>query len=86
MVTFTVKGGGMPRSRQRQRAARQWQTTTVALLPQRRAKARTSRPARQAKLIHQAFVNLPAAPGEYKDADADPIMIDFWLTGAKVKG
>src|SRR4029450_7813524 len=24
--------------------------------------------------------------GEYKDADADPIMIDFWLTGAKLKG
>jgi hypothetical protein len=24
--------------------------------------------------------------GEYKGADADPIMIDFWLTGAKLKG
>ncbi|MDQ2976647.1 MAG: hypothetical protein M3R69_14725 [Acidobacteriota bacterium] len=24
--------------------------------------------------------------GEYKDADADPIMIDFWLTNAKLKG
>ncbi len=24
--------------------------------------------------------------GEYKDADADPIMIDFWLSNAKLKG
>jgi hypothetical protein len=24
--------------------------------------------------------------GEYKDAEADPIMIDFWLTNAKLKG
>ena len=24
--------------------------------------------------------------GEYKGEDADPIMIDFWLTGAKLKG
>lgn len=24
--------------------------------------------------------------GEYKGADADPIMIDFWLSGAKLKG
>ncbi len=24
--------------------------------------------------------------GEYKDADADPIMIDFWLSKAKLKG
>ncbi len=24
--------------------------------------------------------------GEYKDADADPIMIDFWLANAKLQG
>ena len=24
--------------------------------------------------------------GEYKGADADPIMIDFWLSNAKLKG
>ena len=24
--------------------------------------------------------------GEYKDAEADPIMIDFWLSNAKLKG
>ena len=24
--------------------------------------------------------------GEYKAEDADPIMIDFWLTGAKLQG
>lgn len=78
MVTFTVKGGG------------------DAAKPTTTNSGQTMAPPREGKDFPASAggdVN-PAKPlltysrpkGEYKDADADPIMIDFWLSGAKLKG
>lgn len=78
MVKFTVKGGGdasMP-------------TTTNSgqtMAPPREGK---DFPASTAGDVNPSkpLLTYSRPKGEYKGADADPIMIDFWLTGAKLKG
>jgi hypothetical protein len=78
MVKFTVKGGGdasMP-------------TTTnngQTMAPPREGK---NFPASSAGDVNSSkpLLTYSRPKGEYKDADADPIMIDFWLTGGKLKG
>jgi hypothetical protein len=76
MVTFDVQGAG---------DARQPTTTgsgqTMA----------DNRPANSSPLSTEVDASKPLLTysrpkGEYKGADADPIMIDFWLTNAKLKG
>jgi hypothetical protein len=81
MVEFTVKGGG------------------DALKPTTTKDGQTMAsptPAREGKdMAKSSGGNVdPAKPlltysrpkGEYKDQDADPIMIDFWLSNAKLQG
>jgi len=79
MVTFTVKGGGD--------AAKPTTTNNGQTMatPPREGK---DFPASTAGDVNPSkpLLTYSRPKGEYKGADADPIMIDFWLTGAKLKG
>jgi hypothetical protein len=87
IVMFTVKGGGD--------AAKPTTTNNGQTMANNNSSPSPS-PAREGKDMAASTGGDvdPAKPlltysrpkGEYKDADADPIMIDFWLTGAKLKG
>lgn len=78
MVKFTVKGGGDPAK----------PTTTSS--GQMMAPAREGKdfPPSTAGEVNPSkpLLTYSRPKGEYKGADADPIMIDFWLSGAKLKG
>ena len=78
MVKFTVKGGGDASK----------PTTTNSgqtMAPPREGK---DFPASTAGDVNPSkpLLTYSRPKGEYKGADADPIMIDFWLTGAKLNG
>jgi hypothetical protein len=87
MVMFTVKGGGD--------AAKPTTTNTGQTMANNNSSP-TPTAAREGKDMASSTAGDvdPAKPlltysrpkGEYKGADADPIMIDFWLTNAKLKG
>jgi hypothetical protein len=87
MVEFTVKGGGD--------VAKPTTTNTGQTMANNNSSA-APKPAREGKDMASSNAGAldPAKPlltysrpkGEYKAEDADPIMIDFWLTGAKLKG
>jgi len=87
MVTFTVKGGGD--------AAKPTTTNSGQTLANNNSSPTTTAPregkdfpASSAGEVDSAkpLLTYSRPKGEYKDADADPIMIDFWLTGAKLMG
>lgn len=87
MVTFTVKGGGD--------AAKPTTTNSGQTMANNNSSPATTAsregkdfPASTAGEVDSAkpLLTYSRPKGEYKDADADPIMIDFWLTGAKLKG
>jgi hypothetical protein len=89
MVTFTVKGGGD--------ASKPTTTNSGQTVANNNAKPAASPQApREGKDMATSTGGDvdPAKPlltysrpkGEYKGADADPIMIDFWLSNAKLKG
>ena len=78
MVKFTVKGGGDASK----------PTTTNSgqtMAPPREGK---DFPASTAGDVNPSkpLLTYSRPKGEYKGADTDPIMIDFWLTSAKLKG
>ena len=87
IVSFTVKGGG---------DASKPTTTNSGQTMANNNSAATPSPAREGKDMNASKGGEadPAKPlltysrpkGEYKDAEADPIMIDFWLSNAKLKG
>ena len=78
MVTFTVKGGGDSSK----------PTTTNSGQTMAPAGEGKDFPASTAGDVNSSkpLLTYSRPKGEYKGADADPIMIDFWLTGAKLKG
>ena len=86
MVTFTVKGGGD--------AAKPTTTNSGQTMANNNSSPATTTP-REGKDFPAStagevdstkpLLTYSRPKGEYKDADADPIMIDFWLTGAKLK-
>jgi hypothetical protein len=91
MVEFTVKGGGDPRQ----------PTTTdsgdkMANPSPKPASPTNPAPAREGKDFASSqsgdvdrakpLLTYSRPKGEYKGADADPIMIDFWLLNAKLQG
>ncbi len=87
MVAFTVKGGGDASK----------PTTTNSGQTMANNNSGASQPAtREGKDVSASTAGEvdPSKPlltysrpkGEYKGEDSDPIMIDFWLTGAKLKG
>jgi len=87
MVTFTVKGGGD--------AAKPTTTNSGQTVANNNSSPATTAP-REGKDFPSStagevdsakpLLTYSRPKGEYKDADADPIMIDFWLIGAKLKG
>ncbi|MGH9873128.1 MAG: hypothetical protein ACRD9S_11790 [Pyrinomonadaceae bacterium] len=87
LVTFTVKGGGD--------AAKPTTTNSGQTMANNNSSPATTAP-REGKDYPSStagevdatkpLLTYSRPKGEYKDADADPIMIDFWLTGAKLKG
>lgn len=88
MVTFTVKGGGDPTkpttTNSGQTVASPSPSASPATLP-REGKdyaASTAGDVDPAKPL----LTYSRPKGEYKGEDADPIMIDFWLAGAKLRG
>jgi hypothetical protein len=87
MVMFTVKGGGD--------AAKPTTTNTGQTMANNNSSPTTPTPREGKDMASSNAGDVdPAKPlltysrpkGEYKGADADPIMIDFWLTNAKLKG
>ena len=91
MVTFTVKGGG---DATKPTTTNSGQTLASPAKPAASASA-SATPAREGKdyAPSQAGAVDPAKPlltysrpkGEYKGEDADPIMIDFWLSNGKLQ-
>ncbi|MEP6742995.1 MAG: hypothetical protein ABJB61_10895 [bacterium] len=87
MVEFTVKGGGD--------AAKPTTTNTGQTMANNNSST-TPKPAREGKDVASSnageldatkpLLTYSRPKGEYKAEDADPIMIDFWLTGGKLKG
>ena len=87
MVEFTVKGGG---------DASKPTTTNTGQTMANNNSSITPKPTREGKDVASSNAGEvdPAKPlltysrpkGEYKAEEADPIMIDFWLTGVKLKG
>jgi hypothetical protein len=82
MLSFSVMGGGD--------ASKPTTTNTGQTMANN-----NSQPAREGKDMPNAkggdvdpgkpLLTYSRPKGEYKDADADPIMIDFWLSNAKLK-
>jgi hypothetical protein len=87
MVSFTVKGGG---------DATKPTTTNSGQTMANNNSASSSQAAREGKDMPSSkggevdstkpLLTYSRPKGEYKGADADPIMIDFWLSNAKLKG
>jgi hypothetical protein len=86
MVRFTVRNGGGDRTKP---------TVTNSGQPMADAAANANTPAEGKEMKESTAGNVdPKKPlltysrpkGEYKFADADPIMIDFWLINAKLTG
>lgn len=87
LATFTVKGGGD--------AAKPTTTNTGQTMANNNSSPTPTTPREGKDMASSTAGNVdPMKPlltysrpkGEYKGADADPIMIDFWLTNAKLKG
>ena len=87
MVTFTVKGGGdasKPTTTNSGQTVANNNSSPATTAP-REGKDYPSSTAGEVDAT-KPLLTYSRPKGEYKDADADPIMIDFWLTGAKLKG
>ncbi len=81
MVTFTVKGGGD--------AAQTTTTNTGQTMANNNAGDEgKDKPANPAGDVdpNRPLLTYSRPKGEYKGSEADPIMIDFWLTNARLKG
>ncbi|MET0649701.1 MAG: hypothetical protein ABW208_24065 [Pyrinomonadaceae bacterium] len=101
MVSFTVKGGGDP-SRPTTTAGGQKMADNANANAARPAASPSASPAASATpgpegkdmppstagAVDRAkpLLTYSRPKGEYKGADADPIMIDFWLSNAKLQG
>jgi hypothetical protein len=93
MVAFTVKGGG---DASKPTTTNSGQTMANNNSGANNNSSPTTAPPREGKDVSPSIAGEvdPAKPlltysrpkGEYKGDDADPIMIDFWLSGAKLKG
>src|ERR1044072_8169343 len=83
MVTFTVKGGG---DASKPTTTSSGQTlASPGATPAREGKDSPASTAGDVDAT-KPLLTYSRPKGEYKAEDADPIMIDFWLTGAKLQG
>jgi hypothetical protein len=97
MVTFNVKGGGNASKPTTTNTGQVMSNNNAAKTGNANATPNASpQPTREGKdmAASQAFdvdakkplLTYSRPKGEYKDADTDAVMIDFWLTGAKLQG
>jgi hypothetical protein len=102
MVTFTVKGGGDPakptttNSGQVMSSNANTSANTRPTMPANANAAATPAPTREGKDVapgtasdvdaKKPLLTYSRPKGEYKGADAEAIMIDFWLANAKLQG
>ena len=88
IVTFTVKAGGDPSKPTTTNTARSWRRRRVRLrtrVPRPLPKARTSPQAQPAMSIFtKPLLTYSRPKGDYAGAEADPIMVDFWVTNGKI--
>ncbi|HKR59397.1 MAG TPA: hypothetical protein VJS64_06650 [Pyrinomonadaceae bacterium] len=89
MVSFTVKGGGdagkPTTTNSGQTMANNNSAANPSPSPTREGKDMSASKGGEADPT-KPLLTYSRPKGEYKDAEADPIMIDFWLTNAKLKG
>jgi hypothetical protein len=95
MVTFTVKGGG-DASKPTTTGNGQVMADNKSNANAGNANANTAAPPREGKDVGQSaagdvdakkpLLTYSRPKGEYKGADAEAIMIDFWLSNAKLQG
>src|ERR1041385_3969917 len=89
MVTFTVKGGGdaakPTTTNSGQTMANNNSAGSPSPKPTREGKDMASSSAGELDAT-KPLLTYSRPKGEYKAEDADPIMIDFWLSGAKLQG
>ncbi len=83
MVTFTMKGGGDASKPTTTSSGQTVASPTTT--PAREGKDFPSSTAGEVDAT-KPLLTYSRPKGEYKGEDADPIMIDFWLTGAKLQG
>lgn len=84
MVKFTVKEGGADTTKPATTANGQTMSNAnTAATPEGKEMKETTAGAVDAK---KPLLTYSRPKGEYKDADADAIMIDFWLANAKLTG
>jgi hypothetical protein len=85
MVSFTVKGGG---DAAKPTTTNGGQTmATPAASPQATHEGKDMPPSTAGEVDPaKPLLTYSRPKGEYKGTDADPIMIDFWLSNAKLKG
>jgi hypothetical protein len=87
MVSFTVKGGG---DASKPTTTNSGQTvannnSSPATTPPREGKDYPASAAGEVD-VTKPLLTYSRPKGEYKGEDSDPIMIDFWLSGAKLQG
>ena len=90
VVTFTVKGGGDPSkptttNNGHLMAPAQSPTANASPAPAREGKDVTASTAGDVDLT-KPLLTYSRPKGDYAGAEADPIMIDFWLLNAKLQG
>ncbi len=93
MIEFTVKGGG---DASKPTTTKDGQTMASPTKSPAATASASATPAREGKSYGQSeagnvdpkrpLLTYSRPKGEYKGEDADPIMIDFWLSNAKLKG
>jgi hypothetical protein len=85
MVTFTVKGGGDVSKPTTTNKGETMATPAASPTPAREGKAMANSTAGDVTPT-QPLLTYSRPKGDYAGADADPIMIDFWLVNAKLQG
>lgn len=84
MVKFTVKNGGADVNKPATtNSGQQMSNTNAAPTPEGKDMQNSTAGAVDAT---KPLLTYSRPKGEYKGADADPIMIDFWLANAQLKG
>ena len=84
IVKFTVKNGGADAAKPTTtNSGQQMSNANTAAAPEGKAMAESTAGAVDMK---KPLLTYSRPKGEYKAAEADPIMIDFWLAGAKLTG
>lgn len=85
MVSFAVKGGGDANKPTTTNSGQTMANNNSAPTPAREGKDMPKSTGGDVDPT-KPLLTYSRPKGEYKDAEADPIMIDFWLSNAKLKG